>query len=191
MTDPATSATALREDLSCARCGHDPHPMNMCWVIVVDDDDGPDYCLCTIDHEALAAAYQRSVVAGRVRPSQLPEPELRCTKCGSADIHTRWDRNERDCTRSSRRDPGNLADEHLHRSCRNCAHGWADTAPAPEAATSTAEHADLQRMAAAAERERIIRELGTLVTWTEPRRRPGGPMLDKAAVLRIVRGEPT
>ena len=45
--------------------------------------------------------------------------------------------------------------------------------------------------AAAAERERIVRELGTLVTWTEPRRRPGGPMLDKAAVLRIVRGEPT
>lgn len=156
MTDSTTPATALREDLSCARCGHDPHPMNVCWVIVAADD-GPDYCSCSIDHEALAAAYQRSVVAERVRPSRLPDPELRCTQCGSADIHTRWDRDKWDCTWSRRRDPGNLADEHLHRFCRNCAHGWADAAPAPEAATPTAEHADLQRMAAAAERERIAR----------------------------------
>lgn len=39
----------------------------------------------------------------------------------------------------------------------------------------------------AAERERIAGEIETLVTWQLGK----GPLIDKAAVLRIVRGEPT
>ena len=50
-------------DTHCGDCAHDLHPMNVCATIVGGDQNGPDYCSCTLDYQSLAAEYQRTKAA--------------------------------------------------------------------------------------------------------------------------------
>jgi hypothetical protein len=49
---------------------------------------------------------------------------LRCEKCGSQNIGTRWHASGRHCSWFQRYD--RALGEHLHRTCRCCEFHWAD-----------------------------------------------------------------
>lgn len=73
MTEPAW---APREfwDTHCTACAHELHPMNICSDVVGGDINGPDYCPCSFDYEALAAEYQRHLAAAPPPLDPRPEP---------------------------------------------------------------------------------------------------------------------
>ena len=52
---------------------------------------------------------------------------MKCQKCGSGDMHTRWHKDGHACSHEQRRVEGTdccEVEEHLHETCRNCGFTW-------------------------------------------------------------------
>lgn len=79
MIEPRTEAEKFW-DTHCGDCWHDLHPMNVCATIVGGDQNGPDYCSCTLDYQSLAAEYQRT------KAEAAPLDELDVERLARADF---------------------------------------------------------------------------------------------------------